>query len=68
MGIWIRTQDRKRLIEIVGVGVKETKSAYFDTIEIVGLNKSLNKERLRTLQNNRKSIKNPGRNTKQARR
>lgn len=45
MGIWIRTQDRIVLVEVVGVGIEED----YQNTEIVGLNKSLKREHLRIL-------------------
>lgn len=45
MGIWIRTQTRNSLVEIVGVGIEEN----YQNTEILGLNKSLKKEHLRIL-------------------
>lgn len=45
MGIWIRTQDRIVLVEVVGVGVEED----YRNTEIVGLNKALKREHLRIL-------------------
>lgn len=45
MGIWIRTQKRTSLVEVTGVGIVTD----YQGSEIQGLNKSLNKERLRIL-------------------
>ena len=45
MGIWIRTQERIVLVEVVGVGIEED----YRNTEIVGLNKSLKREHLRIL-------------------
>ena len=47
MGIWIRTQNRKSLVEVVGIGLEERD--FENTIIIVGLNKSLRKEYLRRI-------------------
>lgn len=45
MGIWIRTQERIVLVEVVGLGIEED----YRHTEIVGLNKSLKREHLRIL-------------------
>ena len=56
MGIWIRTQNREDLIKVERVVVTDNR--------LRGVTKTIGIH-LRNIQNKRKSIRNPGRNTKQ---